>query len=89
MRQFAFHLFAVHNNEGGCLTPSLLGNFLGSFATVLCACTEEGMEMAPEMLRGIITAASTTAVTSLLGKQASLLTAAPTPAVLCCSVPGL
>lgn len=66
-RQFAFHLFAVHNDEGGCLTPKLLGSFLGSFATVLCACTEEGMEMAPEMLRSVISAASETAVTSLLG----------------------
>lgn len=66
--QFAFHLFAVHNNEGGFLTPKLLANFLGSFATVLCACTEEGMEMAPEMLRSVIEAASTTAVTSLLGE---------------------
>lgn len=65
--QFAFHLFAVHNDEGGCLTPKLLGSFLGSFATVLCACTEEGMEMAPEMLRSVISAASETAVTSLLG----------------------
>ncbi|CBJ31781.1 conserved unknown protein [Ectocarpus siliculosus] len=63
---FAFHLFAVHTDEGGCLTPKLLGNFLGSFATVLCACTEEGMEMAPEMLRSVISTASETAVTSLL-----------------------
>ncbi|CAM9530089.1 unnamed protein product, partial [Scytosiphon promiscuus] len=63
---FAFHLFAVHNDEGGCLTPKLLGSFLGSFATVLCACTEEGMEMAPEMLRSVISAASDTAVKSLL-----------------------
>ena len=68
--QFAFHLFAVHNDEGGCLTPKLLGSFLGSFATVLCACTEEGMEMAPEMLRSVIAAASSTAVTSLLGAVA-------------------
>ncbi|CAN0407100.1 unnamed protein product, partial [Laminaria digitata] len=67
---FAFHLFAVHNDEGGCLTPKLLGSFLGSFATVLCACTEEGMEMAPEMLRSVIAAASSTAVTSLLGAVA-------------------
>ncbi|CAM9564326.1 unnamed protein product, partial [Hapterophycus canaliculatus] len=63
---FAFHLFSVHNNEGGCLTPKLLGSFLGSFATVLCACTEEGMEMEPETLRTVISAASETAVTSLL-----------------------
>lgn len=66
-KQFAFHLFAMHNSEGGYLTPKLLGSFLGSFATVLCACTEEGMEMAPEMLRSVISAASSTAVTSLLG----------------------
>lgn len=68
-RQFAFHLFAEHNEEGGCLTPKLLGSFLGSFATVLCACTEEGMEMAPEVLRSVISAASETAVTSLLGES--------------------
>lgn len=66
MAQFSFHLFAVDNNEGGCLTPSLLGSFLGSFATVLCACTEEGMEMKPEVLRSVIAAASNTAVSSMM-----------------------
>lgn len=65
--QFAFHLFAVENDEGGYLSPALLGNFLGSFATVLCACTEEGMEMKPEVLRSVISAASAAAVTSMMG----------------------
>lgn len=69
IRQFAFHLFAEHSKEGGYLTPKLLGNFLGSFATVLCACTEEGMEMAPEMLRRVIESASDSAVTSVLGEH--------------------
>lgn len=59
----------MESSDGGCLSPERLNTYLGSFATVLCACTEEGMEMPPEVLRSVIAAASASAVTSLMGED--------------------